>query len=104
MIKTGLKILLSNTNCYQSETTSVVSGKKTGTYYLWDNVVRSGRIRITNKPERVGKSGQVTCWVNIKDIGLSTKTKDYSAIGEKLVACLDKIERLPEYKELEKLL
>ena len=33
--------------------------------------MRNGRIRITNKPERVGVAGQVTCWINIADVGLS---------------------------------
>ena len=36
--------------------------------------MRNGRIRITNKPERVGVAGQVTCWINIADVGATTTT------------------------------
>lgn len=70
-IVAGQKVELNNTNCYNSESTPNPYGQKTGTYYLWDDVVKNGRIRITNKPERVGVAGQVTCWINIADVGLS---------------------------------
>ena len=70
-IVAGKKITLNNTPCYSSETAKEAYGTKTGTFYLWDNVVRNGRIRITNKPERVGVAGQVTCWINIDDVSLS---------------------------------
>lgn len=70
-VAAGEKVVLNNTNCYVSSTASSSSGKKTGTYYLWDSSVKSGRIRITNAKSRVGKSGQVTGWVNVSDLGLS---------------------------------
>ena len=50
------------------------SFRKSGTFYLWDDVVKNGRIRITNAASRVGVAGQVTCWVNVADIGLATTT------------------------------
>lgn len=37
-----------------------------GTYYRWDNETVSGRVRITNSRENVGKAGQVTGWVDVK--------------------------------------
>lgn len=77
-VKAGMKVTLNNTPCYTSESAKESYGKKSGTFYLWDDVVKSGRIRITNKPERVGVKGQVTCWVAIADIGLKTEGKPAS--------------------------
>ena len=70
-IVAGKKVALNNTPCYSSESTKTAYGVKTGTFYLWDNVVRNGRIRITNAVSRVGVAGQVTCWINIADVSLS---------------------------------
>lgn len=70
-IVAGKKVALNNTPCYSSETAKEAYGTKTGSFYLWDNVVRNGRIRITNAVSRVGVAGQVTCWINIADVGLS---------------------------------
>ena len=67
-IVAGKKITLNNTSCYSSESAKEAYDTKTGSFYLWDNVVSNGRIRITNKPERVGVAGQVTCWINIVDV------------------------------------
>lgn len=73
--KTGDKITLSKANLYAASTSSTPSGKpKTGTYYIWDNEVINGRIRITNAKERVGKAGQVTGWVNIAQISTTKPT------------------------------
>lgn len=71
-ISAGAKISLSNTKIYTSATATSSSGTKTGTYYCWDGSIISGRIRITNTSSNVGKSGQVTGWVNVSDIGAST--------------------------------
>ena len=86
VIEAGKKITLDNTDCYMSETSTPSYSRKTGTYYLWDDVVKNGRIRITNAPERTGVAGQVTCWVNVKDIfeqAAGTPTPDVEA-GKKI--------------------
>lgn len=70
-IRAGLEIRLDATPCYKSETVSEAYDKKTGKYFLWDNTVINGRIRITNTADRVGKAGQVTCWIKIADAGLT---------------------------------
>ena len=71
--KTGDKITLSKVNLYAASTSTSPSGSpKTGTYYIWNNEVINGRIRITNAKERVGKAGQVTGWVNIAQISTAT--------------------------------
>ena len=67
-IVAGAKVTLKNTPCFTSETVKTSYDTKTGTYYLWDDKVKSGRIRITNRTDRVGVKGQVTCWINAKDI------------------------------------
>lgn len=69
-IVAGKTVILKNTPCYSSESAKEHYGTKSGTYFLWDNVVKNGRIRITNAASRVGVPGQVTCWVNVSDIGL----------------------------------
>lgn len=77
-VAAGEKVVLSNTKLYASSTTSSSSGTRTGTYYLWDSSVKNGRVRITNAKSRVGKSGQITGWVSVTDLGLSgTLGKSY---------------------------
>jgi hypothetical protein len=71
-IVAGKKITLNNVKAYTSETAKTHYGTKTGTFYLWDAVVKSGRIRITNAESRVGVQGQVTCWINVADIESTT--------------------------------
>lgn len=73
-IKAGAKVKLSNTKLYISSTATEKSNTISGTYYLWDASVIKDRIRITNASSRVGKSGQVTGWVNVSDLGLAAKT------------------------------
>ena len=76
-IVAGNKVELNNTPCYSSETIATSYGKKTGTYYLWDDTVKNNRIRITNAASRVGVKGQVTCWVDITDINLKKDIEEY---------------------------
>jgi predicted phage tail component-like protein len=71
-ITAGAKVTLNNTNLYASSDTNSSSGKRTGTYYLWDASTKNGRIRITNSASNVGRSGQVTGWVKMSDINLSS--------------------------------
>lgn len=68
VITKGQKVVLKNVSLYASSSATKASGKKTGTYYLWSADVVNKRIRITNKASNVGKSGQVTGWVNVSDI------------------------------------
>lgn len=73
-ISAGTKLTLKNTPLYASATAASAAAKKTGTYYAWDNTKTNGRIRITNTAARVGKSGQVTGWVDIDDVSTSAST------------------------------
>lgn len=67
-------VKLNKTKLYTDASTKTSSGTKSGNYYIWDNEVINGRIRITNTKTNVGKSGQVTGWVNISEITLTTTT------------------------------
>lgn len=65
-IYAGKEVNLNNATWYTSESAVAHIGKRSGKYYLWDAIVKNGRIRITNKPERVGVPGQVTCWIPVE--------------------------------------
>lgn len=78
-IKAGAKLTLSKTPSYSNATTKTVAGYRNGTYYVWSAEVVNGRVRVTNKPERVGVKGQVTCWINVADIkGEPAKNKTFT--------------------------
>ena len=60
----GERLELKNEPLYISAYDAQPVDYKTGTYYLWDNKVINGKIKITNAAKRVGKAGQVTGWIN----------------------------------------
>lgn len=92
-IVAGKKVALNNTPCYSSETAKEAYGTKTGTFYLWDNVVRNGRIRITNAVSRVGVAGQVTCWINVDDVNLSTSATTTTSKPQPVLKSVDEVAR-----------
>ncbi|MCM1307594.1 MAG: M23 family metallopeptidase, partial [Butyrivibrio sp.] len=65
----GTKIGLSAIPVYNSETAEKAVGKRSGTYYIWSNEVKNGRVRMTNAAEHAGVKGQVSFWVDVADIG-----------------------------------
>ena len=72
---------------YISSTAKEKSGTVTGTYYIWGGGTVNGRIRITNKAERIGVSGQVTGWIkapaNTKTIHTVVKGDTLGALAKK---------------------
>lgn len=66
-ITAGTKLNLQDTHLYGSSSIKTSVGTKTGTYYVWSNEVVNGRIRITNNTANVGKTGQVTGWIDYED-------------------------------------
>ncbi len=58
----GDRYTLNNVPVYGTEKGPSI-GRRSGTYYTWDNTSRNGRIRMTNSPARVGVPGQVSFWV-----------------------------------------
>ena len=77
-LKSGTKLTLKNVSLYISSTSATKVATKTGTYYIWNGNVVNNRIRITNSSANVGKSGQVTGWINYADaknsVGVTTST------------------------------
>lgn len=67
-IKAGAKVYLTSAPTYVSSTATVANKTRTGYFYLWSAEVLNGRIRLTNLASRVGKSGQVTCWVDVASL------------------------------------
>lgn len=67
----GLKVNLSGVDLYTSATSKSPSGKKSGTFYLYDDKVTNGRIRITNTLNNVGKTpigNYVTGWISASNV------------------------------------
>lgn len=65
--KAGDALKLSNCPLYADSYTSKVSNRITGTYYLYDGVLKQNRYRITNKAANVGKKpigSYVTGWID----------------------------------------
>ena len=73
-IAAGTKLTLTNISLYASSSVAKKSSSKTGTYYVWSKEVINNRIRITNSTTNVGKSGQVTGWINYADAKKSVST------------------------------
>lgn len=74
----GTKLSLSNVALYVSSTAKMEVSTKSGTYYMWDNEVVNGRVRITNSTSNVGKAGRVTGWISESDAKKSVKSSNTS--------------------------
>ena len=66
-ISSGETHTLNNVPVYGTEKGPSI-GRRSGTYYTWDNTVRNGRIRMTNSPARLGMPGQVSFWVEVNKL------------------------------------
>lgn len=64
----GTKIRLDSCPLYVSSTAKTKRGTKTGIFFVWGSAVVAGRIRVTISPRLVGKAGQVTGWIDPKDV------------------------------------
>lgn len=62
--KAGGKLELTKEPLYVSAYDTKPVNHVNGTYYLWDDVVIKGKVKITNSVENVGKYGQVTGWID----------------------------------------
>lgn len=66
-LKAGAEMYLSEVMLYASSTTKI-GKKKSGTFYLYDDVVLNNRVKITNSPSNVGKTpvgSYVTGWIDL---------------------------------------
>ena len=69
--KAGDKVVLNNTGIYSSATATKSTSKKSGTYYIYNNEIINGRMRITNSSKNVGKTpigNYVSGWIKVSDI------------------------------------
>ncbi len=69
----GQSIALSDTPVYANSGDASI-GNRTGNYYLWSDEVVNGRVRVTNDPNRVGVSGQVSFWIDQSALSGTTTT------------------------------
>lgn len=60
------KLTLKAVTLYVSAQAKQGSGTVNGTYYLWSGEKVSGRVKITTAPDKIGKQGQVTGWIDAK--------------------------------------
>lgn len=78
-IADGTKLTLKNVILYASSDTTVKSGTKSGTYYVWSKYMVNNRIRITNSKANVGNGKKITGWISYTDakksVGTTTTTK-----------------------------
>ena len=84
-VEAGMKLALSKVPVYSTATATQRAGTVTGIYYLWSAQKVGGRYRITNAAGRVGKTGQVTGWIDAKYVeGAAIEEKDPIVAGKKL--------------------
>ena len=69
----GAELHLTRCPLYVSSVAVSSAGTVTGTYYAWSAEVADGRVRITNRADRVGVSGQVTGWIDVAMAGVQTQ-------------------------------
>lgn len=62
------KLDLKDVPLYVSATSKDEAKKISGKYFLWSDEVISGRVKITNKEENIGVSGQVTGWIDKSEV------------------------------------
>lgn len=56
-------VKLTKERAYSTATSLFSFGRKSGTYYFWDDAPVNGRRRMTNSPDKIGKPGQVSFWI-----------------------------------------
>lgn len=91
-LKAGAAINLRNEPLYATAYTPRVAGTIYGTYYVWDNAVINGRIRITTYESKVGVKGQVTGYIDaprsvykvVRGDTLSKIAKKYGTSAKKI--------------------
>lgn len=66
--KTGDSFEVNEIPYYKSSVSTDIINYWTGTLFIWSDKVIKNRIRFTNCAENVGKSSQVTGWVDIDDL------------------------------------
>lgn len=91
-LKAGQAINLRNEPLYATAYTDKAAGTIYGTYYVFDNVVINGRIRITTYESKVGVKGQVTGYIDAPQTVYKVANGDtLSKIAKKFGTTAEKI-------------
>lgn len=77
-LKTGEEIHLEQASLYISATSERPETTVSGRYYVWNDVVIHGRIRITNSRENVGNAAQVTGWIDWREAARPVRPRTYT--------------------------
>ena len=77
-LKTGEELRLQRSALYVSATSERPETTVSGRYYVWNDVVIHGRIRITNSRENVGNAAQVTGWINWREAARPVRPRTYT--------------------------
>ena len=62
--RVGRALQLKNEKLYVSSTASTAKKTVSGTYYIWNNEIVNGRLRVTVRESYVGIAGMVTGWID----------------------------------------
>ena len=95
--KAGLEITLQGNPCYTQANASYSYGAKSGKFYLWDDTIVHGKIRITNNKANVGVPGKVPCWVSASDLGLIAPAKKVEPVKKIKAGEMLKLNNTPVY-------
>lgn len=77
-LKTGEEIRLDKTPLYVSARADTPSATVSGTYFVWNDAIINGRIRITNSRANVGNASQVTGWVAWNAVSRPDTSRTYT--------------------------
>lgn len=65
-IYAGKEVVLEKAILYPRFCSTSSTIVKSGTYYLWDDIIKDNKIRITKTKEGIGKLGFIIGWIDIK--------------------------------------
>ena len=71
---TGLEVEVNNAKLYPTYDAKAPSSTITGTYYIYNTIVKNNRVRLTDDKDKVGKPCQMTGWVDLKFITIKEQT------------------------------
>ena len=61
-------VTLNNTPIYATYEIKNPSTKKSGTFYVYNEIEKNNRVKITDDINKIGKPVSATGWVNLSDI------------------------------------
>lgn len=106
-LRAGTALHLERTSLYLASASKAIAGVRTGVFYLWGTEVVAGRVRITNTPANVGKSGAVTGWIDYEDAkaaaGLRDQTEDKRGLTTIIIAHASNVQAMALYTQAKEL-